>query len=177
MADDDAECDPAAEGPTGGVTEILARPELADAAGVWRVARDSGTLDLNSSYTYLLWCRDFADTSVVARSAAGVAGFVTGYLRPAAPDTVVVWQVAVHGQHRGRGLAGAMLDHLAARLIPRGIRGLEATVTPDNEASARLFTAFAGRHGAPLNRRELFGAALFPDVHEPEILFRIGPLA
>ncbi len=151
-------------------------PEVKDGGALWRIARDSGKLDLNSAYTYLLWCRDFAGSSVVARRGTEVAGFVTGYRRPEAVDTFVVWQVAVHGSYRSEGLALRMLEHLADRLRPGGARFLEATVTPDNEASARLFTAFARDRNAPLRRSELFPAALFPEDHEPEVLFRIGPL-
>lgn len=158
-------------------TETLGPPEIGDGAEFWRIARDSGKLDLNSPYTYLLWCRDFAGTSVVARSGDAVAGFITGYLRPEATDTFVVWQIAVDSLHRGKGLGLRMLDHLAARLTPAGARFLEATVTPDNEASARLFTAFARSRAAELDRYELFAAALFPEQHPPEILFRIGPIA
>ena len=72
------------------------RPDVADGSALWRIAGDSGTLDLNSSYSYLLWCRDFADTSAVARDETGEpVGFVTGYVRPERPDTLLVWQVAV----------------------------------------------------------------------------------
>lgn len=64
----------------------LDTPRVDDGAAIWRIARDSEVLDLNSSYSYLLWCRDFAATSVVARGADGEpVGFVTGYLRPEAP--------------------------------------------------------------------------------------------
>lgn len=38
----------------------LDHPGVEDGAAIWRIARDSRTLDLNSSYSYLLWCRDFA---------------------------------------------------------------------------------------------------------------------
>ena len=136
-------------------------------------------LDLNSSYSYLLWCRDYAGTSVVARDATGSpVGFVTGYLRPTAPRTLLIWQVAVdHGQ-RGRGLAAAMLDALAARTRRRlGVELVETTVTPDNTASDRLFTSFARRHQAPLKREVLFDSVVFPEQgHAPEVLYRIGPL-
>ena len=72
------------------------RPAVADGAALWRIARDSKTLDLNSSYSYLLWCRDFAATSAVARDETGQpVGFVTGYTRPERPRTLLVWQVAV----------------------------------------------------------------------------------
>lgn len=147
---------------------------------MWRIARDSRTLDLNSSYSYLLWCRDFADTSVVARAADGTAvGFITGYLRPRRPRTLLIWQVAVDEAQRGRGLAAAMLDGLTTRTAQElGVEGIETTVTPDNTPSNRLFTSYAGRHAAALEREVLFDGPAFPESgHEPEVLYRIGPVA
>lgn len=149
---------------------------IGDGARMWELARDSGGLDLNSPYSYLLWCRDFAATSVAARSGGDLVGFITGYVRPEARDTVVVWQVTVGAAQRGRGLAARMLHHLADRLAPAGVRFLEATVTPGNEPSARLFAGFARDRGARLDRTTLFGAADFPVEHDPEVLMRIGPL-
>ncbi|MFD7711137.1 diaminobutyrate acetyltransferase [Streptomyces sp. NPDC059785] len=157
------------------------RPEVADGAALWRIARDSRTLDLNSSYSYLLWCRDFAGTSAVARDAAGTpVGFVTGYVRPERPDTLLVWQVAVDASQRGRGLAGALLDGLTARVAKENEHGLthvETTITPGNTASERLFASYAERHGAAVERDVLFETGQFPDgAHDPEVLYRIGPL-
>lgn len=158
----------------------IGRPSPADGAALWRIARDSKTLDLNSSYSYLLWCRDFASTSAVARDARGEpVGFVTGYVRPDRPRTLLVWQVAVDGAHRGRGLAAALLDGLVARAsTAHRITAVETTITPGNTASERLFTSFAERHGAELEREVLFATDLFPDgPHDPEVLYRIGPLS
>lgn len=155
-------------------------PRVEDGAAIWRIARDSEVLDLNSSYSYLLWCRDFAATSVVARDEGGSPiAFVTGYIRPERPEALVVWQVAVDESQRGKGLAGTLLDELTARVAKElGITAIETTVTPDNTASDRLFTAFADRHGAALKREVLFDGGLFPDgVHQPEVLYRIGPLS
>jgi L-2,4-diaminobutyric acid acetyltransferase len=155
------------------------RPSVADGAALWRIAKESKTLDLNSSYSYLLWCRDFAGTSAVARAEGGEAvGFVTGYVRPEAPDTLLVWQVAVDAAHRGRGLAAALLDALTARIAAEHpITTVETTITPGNTASERLFTSYAARHGASVSREVLFGSGLFPDgPHDPEVLYRIGPL-
>ncbi|MER5217132.1 diaminobutyrate acetyltransferase [Streptomyces sp. NPDC002838] len=156
------------------------RPTVADGAALWRMARDSKVLDLNSSYSYLLWCRDFAATSAVARAGDGEpVGFVTGYVRPDRPDTLLVWQVAVDEAYRGRGLAAALLDGLVARTAAeRGLTIVETTITPGNTASERLFTSFAERHGAGLEREVLFETGLFPDgPHDPEVLYRIGPLS
>ncbi|MGW1882004.1 diaminobutyrate acetyltransferase [Streptomyces sp. NPDC001970] len=154
-------------------------PRVEDGAAIWRIARDSEVLDLNSSYSYLLWCRDFAATSVVARGTDGEpVAFVTGYIRPERPQTLVVWQVAVDAAHRGRGLAGTLLDALTHRVTSeRGVRAVETTVTPDNTASDRLFTSYASRRGASLEREVLFDGGLFPDgAHQPEVLYRIGPI-
>ncbi|MFG2124718.1 diaminobutyrate acetyltransferase [Streptomyces sp. NPDC048710] len=158
---------------------LIDRPTMSDGAALWRLAKDSKTLDLNSSYSYLLWCRDFAGTSAVARGADGEpVGFVTGYVRPDRPGTLLVWQVAVDSAHRGLGIAAALLDGLTARLTAeRGVTRVETTITPGNTASERLFTSFATRHGADLAREVLFPADLFPDgPHDPEVLYRIGPL-
>ncbi|MGW4748388.1 diaminobutyrate acetyltransferase [Streptomyces sp. NPDC004290] len=154
--------------------------EIADGADLWRIARGSEDLDLNSPYSYLLWCRDFADTTAVARDDSGrPVGFVTGYLRPDAPGTLFVWQVAVQDSHRGSGVAGTLLDALSARVAAEhGLDRVEATVTPGNEASDRLFRSYARRHGADLTREVLFPATAFPGSgHEAEVLYGIGPLA
>ncbi|WP_086770404.1 diaminobutyrate acetyltransferase [Streptomyces bobili] len=155
------------------------RPSVADGTALWRIAKESGTLDVNSSYSYLLWCRDFAGTSAVARSEGGEpVGFVTGYVRPEAPETLFVWQVAVDGAYRGRGLAAALLDGLTARVAAeRPLTTVETTITPGNTASERLFTSYAARHGADVTRKVLFDTGLFPDgPHDPEVLYHIGPL-
>ncbi|MFB7588865.1 diaminobutyrate acetyltransferase [Streptomyces sp. NPDC056169] len=154
-------------------------PTIADGAELWRIARGSGDLDLNSPYSYLLWCRDFADTTSVARDASGrPIGFVTGYLRPDAPETLFVWQIAVEDAHRGSGVAGSLLDDLSARVAAdHGISRVEATVTPGNLASDRLFRSYARRHGADVTQEVLFPSAAFPAAgHDSEVLYRIGPL-
>lgn len=156
---------------------LIESPTKSDGAALWRIARDSQKLDLNSSYAYLLWSHDFADTSVVAKVDGTAVGFVIGYRKQ---DVGFVWQVAVDASQRGKGLAGALLDELFQRLVTQGVRYLETTITPDNEASIRLFASFAKRWNATLERRDLFSAADFPaedGTHEQEDLYRIGPLS
>ncbi|MCM6773848.1 diaminobutyrate acetyltransferase [Nocardia sp. CDC159] len=158
------------------VPAVIRAPRLGDGASMWRIAVDSQVLDVNSSYAYLLWCRDFRATSVVVEIGGEVAGFTTGYLRPQAPDVLFVWQVAVDHAYRGRGLGVAMLDHLVDNVAAQGISTLETTVSPDNEASLAMFAALARRWGARMTREPLFEPQDFPDGHESEDLYRIGPL-
>ena len=150
-------------------------PVVADGPELYRITRESGVLDVNSAYAYLLWCRDFAQTSAVARVDGAVVGFVTGYLRPDAPDTLVVWQIAVDASQRGGGVAGRLLGHLVDRVQDRGVRYLETTITADNSASIKLFTALARKRAANIESSELFPADLFPNAHIGEDLYRIGP--
>ncbi len=143
---------------------------------MWRLAVDSEVLDVNSSYAYLLWCRDYRATSVVAEVDDAIAGFVTGYLRPEAPEVLFIWQVAVDESFRGRGIGVKMLDHLVCNAAEHGISTLETTVSPDNEASQAMFASLARRHGAEMNREQLFRPDDFPGGHESEDLYRISPL-
>ena len=148
-------------------------PNVADAVSMWEIAAASRVLDVKPRYAYALMCRDFAATSIVARLGDRVVGYVTGYLRPDAPDTLFVWQVAVHEDARGRRAAATMLDDLVAQVRPTF---LETTITADNEASIALFSGLAQRRAAGVDRSELFDGAVLGADHEPEFLYRIGPM-
>ncbi|WP_141779139.1 diaminobutyrate acetyltransferase [Nocardioides albertanoniae] len=150
-------------------------PNLEDGQHLWRMAREARVLDVNTSYAYLLWARDFAETSIIATIDDDPGGFVTGYRRPDDPETLMIWQVAVGDQYRGQGLASRMLDDLVDRSSDAPVRHLETTITADNSASIALFTSFANARKAPIERTPLFEAEMFPDGHDAELLFRIGP--
>ena len=154
---------------------VLRPPMTADGAAMWQLVKDTGILDLNSSYLYLLVCRDFAATSVVMYEGDQLVGLITGYQPPNRPDHLFVWQVGVDDRCRGQGLAGQMLDHLVARVRPRFV---ETTVSPSNQASLRLFQKLATRHETDINSRDGFAKPLFPgDTHEAEPTLLIGPFA
>ena len=61
-------------------------------------------------------------------------------------------------------------------LIAPGQLRLETTITADNEASQRLFTSFAARHGAECTHSPLFVPEDYPDGHDTEHLYEIAPL-
>lgn len=153
------------------------RPREADGAAIWEIVRDGGPLDLNSVYCYLVLCRDFGETCLVAEDAGRVVAFVTGYRLPDRPDTLFVWQIGVDAAHRGAGLATRLLKDLLARPGCRGARFLETTIGPSNAASRALFAGLARDLGTAMDEAGGFGADLFPGSgHEPEVRYRIGPL-
>lgn len=144
---------------------------------MWSLAERTPTLDLNSPYAYLMACLHFHETSIVAEEDGRLIGFVTAYRPPVSPDAVFVWQVVVDADQQGRGIAGRMLDEVLARKACEDVRYLEATVTPSNEGSQRLFRGLAERRGVECHEQPCFAASMFPGEHEDEILLRIGPLA
>jgi diaminobutyrate acetyltransferase len=156
------------------------RPTYADGKAMWELTRDTGVLDLNSSYAYLMMAKWYADSCVVAeeigRAGRRMVGFVIGFVPPRQPDTIFVWQVGVCATQRGRGMGKKLLRHFVDG-APREVRYLEATVTPSNRPSEQLFRSFAQASGTQVRVEECFPAHAFPgEGHEPERLFRIGPL-
>ncbi|MBW3546654.1 MAG: diaminobutyrate acetyltransferase [Actinobacteria bacterium] len=157
----------------------LRTPVAGDATPMWRLAVDTGALDVNSPYAYLLVCTHFASTSVVAEDpeTQDLAGFVAAYRVPDDLDVLFVWQIGVSGQRRGAGLGGSLLRALLTQPGNGGVRWVEATVTPSNRGSERLFHSFAQSLGAACVATGSYPAELFPDGnHEPEVLYRVGPL-
>ncbi len=148
------------------------RPRATDGLRMWQIARDSQVLDVNSSYAYVLWAVDFADTSIIAEVDGRPVGFITGYRRPDASDVLMVWQVAVDADQRGKQIAGTMLRELFSR---SGVSAIHTTISPDNNASQRLFAGVARSLGLQFTREPFLEAELFGDSHEPEDLYRLSP--
>jgi len=135
---------------------VLRAPTLEDGPRIHELIAQCPPLDTNSRYCNLLQCHHFADTSIVATTAQTLMGAITGYCLPSAADTLFVWQVAVHPDYRGQGLAHAMLSHLLDRVRSRGVVQLETTITLSNTGSWSLFKGLARELAAPLNQHKLF---------------------
>ena len=143
------------------------------------MAREAGTLDLNSPYAYMAQCRNFQNTCAIAEVYGRPAGFVIAHRLPDSPDVLFVWQIAVLPDFRGQGIAKRLLDDLLEREANSGVRTVEATITPSNRSSAALFKAFAKERGAQFAKQPGFAAGSFPDDmdHEAEELVVISPVA
>ncbi len=154
-------------------------PTVDDGVAIWQLVRETGVLDENSAYAYLLLCRDFARTSLVAERDSQLAGFVTAYRPPQRPQVLFIWQIGVSQSARRQGLGLRLLSELVTRCRDdaSAIDFVEATVASSNSASRRLFDALAEQLGVPLRSAEGFTEEAFPPVgHEAEPLIQIGPL-
>ncbi len=148
-------------------------PTLQDAAAMHRLAEESGVLDVNSRYAYLLCARLFASSCRIARNSVGeVIGFTTAIVDPEKNNTLFVWQVAVDPSARGLQLGARMVADIVAALQ---VRMVEATVTPGNAASTRMFARIAEWLKSEVQYDTGFAPELFaPENHEEEELLRIA---
>lgn len=152
-------------------------PRAEDGARVTGLIASSPPLDANSAYCNLLQCTDFRDTCVLVERGGSLLGWLSAYRPPSAPERIFVWQVAVDRIARGEGLAIKMLDALLARPAVASADTLTTTITADNQASWRLFEAFARRRGAAFTRSPRFEReAHFAGAHDTEWEVRIALL-
>jgi len=149
----------------------LRTPRPGDGHNIWELAQGSD-LDINSPYLYMLWCRDFASTTVLAEDYDGLCGFLIAYARPQDTETLFIWQTAVDPRQKGRRLAPGMLEYV----VGDKYQFVECTVASSNTGSDEFLMAFAESRGASVDRTPLLGAELFPREHGQEDLFRIGPI-
>lgn len=155
---------------------MFRHPSIQDAPKIWKLVKDSGTLDLNSTYCYLILCEHFKDTCLVADDSNELLAFVTGYRPPASQNSLFVWQIAVAEKARGQGLALAGLKELLRRNAHHEVSFLETTVSSSNTASRALFTALAKDLNTKLIETPGFDKTLFPrGNHESEPFLRLGP--
>ena len=166
--------------PTDRKTDFQFRkPTKEDGAAVWQLIKDTQVLDLNSSYSYLMWCEIFSETSIVAERDGHTVGFISGFINPNSPDSLFIWQVAVNASERGRGLATSMLRELLKRSATSKVEFIEATVSPSNKPSQSLFKGLAEKLETNCDISDYFVSEDFPDEgeeHEDELLYKIGPI-
>lgn len=152
-------------------------PLAQDGPGMYALVDRCKPLDLNSRYCYIILGDHFASSCVVAELDGEVAAMITAYVPPERRDTLFVWQVAVDARLRGRGVAKQMVRHLLQRRNLKGIRFVEATVNPSNDASRSLFRALSRECGCHYEESLIYPADMFGDGdHEQENLLRVGPI-
>ncbi|MBE0428592.1 MAG: diaminobutyrate acetyltransferase [Thermoleophilia bacterium] len=156
---------------------VIRNPGIEDGSRIWSLACLSKPLDLNSPYFYLLFCRHFSRTCLIAEKNSHLLGFVLAYRPPQAESVIFVWQIAVLPDARKQGLGRTLLRELLRR-AGSGARYIEATVTPSNQASRSLFLSLASELETACEERPFLGRNIFPEEerHEEEILLSLGPL-
>jgi len=153
-------------------------PDKKDGASIWQLIKETGALDVNSAYCYILLSDYFRDTCIIAEDEEGIIGFISAFRAPAKPDTLFLWQIAVSPSKQRKGIARMMVKELLSYEYCQAIRFVEATVSPSNIASRGLFLRLAKDYTTECQLSQGYTASMFPFEinHEEELLFRLGPL-
>ncbi len=126
------------------------QPVKEDGSEVWKLVAACPPLDQNSMYMNVVQCDHFAETCIIAERDGQMLGWISGHIPPESPQTLFVWQVAVHADARGLGLGKQMLRELLTRDTCGNVRQMETTITRSNAASWGLFRSFARDLGGEL---------------------------
>lgn len=154
----------------------IREPRPRDGSAIYDLIKNCPPLDENSMYCNLLQASHFAETSALAEVDGEPYGFVSAYIHPKDPSILFIWQVAVHADARGMGLAKKMLSDILNRAVCEGIERLQTTITRDNKASWGLFKSFARDLGADCHDEVLFRQKdHFKGAQDSEHLLTIGP--
>lgn len=154
----------------------IRKPSSLDGMALNQLVSECPPLDPNSAYCNLLQCHHFNETAAAAFEGEKMVGFISGYILPTAPNTLFVWQIAVHSSARGCGLAGRMLEAILEREALAGVSFIQTTISPGNEASQAVFRKLANKRDTHIRSEMLFGKDThFNGAHDDELLFTVGP--
>jgi L-2,4-diaminobutyric acid acetyltransferase len=156
----------------------IAAPVAEDAAEIHALIAACPPLDGNSLYANLIQCTHFAQSCAVARIDGRVVGWISGHRPPGREGTYFLWQVAVHADARGTGLARRLLTQILSRPEQSDVVRIETSITRANNASWALFHSIARWLGASLKEAPWFDRDRhLGGHHDTEHLVTIGPFA
>lgn len=150
-------------------------PSLSDVPGIFELVKNSGALEVNTEYSYLLIAKQFSLTSAVCLSKGNVVGYLSGYRLPENPTALFVWQIAVDADFRGRGIAKGLILDVLSRPQNQEVSYVQATVAASNLASTALFKSLSNDLGCGFSSTEYFQDYHFSECHEAEPLLSVGP--
>jgi L-2,4-diaminobutyric acid acetyltransferase len=149
-------------------------PTRLDGKAIHELIAQCPPLDENSAYCNFLQSSHFQNTCVLAEQDEQVVGFVSAYCKPDKLNEIFVWQVAVHPNARGIGLASEMLDELLAKDELQQVEYLETTITEDNQGSWSLFKKLDRAQGGKGTISIFLDEKRhFEGEHDTEYLYRI----
>ncbi len=154
---------------------VVTIPSIEDGSQLFQFVQETGGLDINSEYSYLLLGAHFNQTCALVKHGQDIIGFVSSYLQPNHSDTLFVWQVAVNPQYRKQGLAKMMILNILQRPVCKSVNFLKVSITPDNMGSQKLFAALASELKCNISSSCFFEKSDFSTHHEKELLFHLGP--
>jgi len=153
----------------------IRNPTLSDTREIIELFQNSGKLDVNSSYYYALWIKEWSGTCAVAALDGCIIGALTGFVRPTDPSVYFAWQTCISPATQENNLALRLYEYVLQSLIPRGVTHLEMTIDGQNRFVRLMLANLARRYEADVEDGGiLFSTELLANSHYPEELRRIS---
>ena len=152
-------------------TYTLRSVQECDCTLLKRMARDCGTLDVHTAYTYWVVSRFFSSTSFILCQGSKPVGYIMAI---EIPDGVFIWQIGILKGYRGKGLSNLLISQVFNVAREKG-RDVFLSIAEENIASNAAFRAFCCQKGfvmetcGEINLTDVYDA----DFAEHEILYRI----
>lgn len=145
--------------------------EKKDIKNLVKLILDTGNLDCNSSYLYLLLAHYFSKNCLIAKVGDEIVGFVTSL--NIKEDALFIWQIGVAKNFQKRGIAIKLLEDLLKNQTNK-VSYIEFTISPSNKSSMALFEKYAQKIGSQIKNIGEFSQNLFFEKnHEEEIIYQI----
>ncbi len=125
-----------------------------------KMARDCGTLDVHTAYTYWVVSRFFADTSFVLCRGSEPVGYIMAI---EVPEGVFIWQIGILKEYRGKGISALLISPVFEAARRKGANIL-LSIDEENAASNAAFRAFCQRQGLKM---ETCGDVKLRDAYDP----------
>lgn len=128
---------------TSAISMLIRKFQTTDYASLRSIIEQDPDVDTHTHYTYWVASALYSETFLVAEIDGVVVGYVFGIAPSNDDKRAFLWQVAVSGQHRGHGIAKALITEFVRQCQYRQITDIALTISPGNSASKKLFESVA----------------------------------
>ena len=96
-------------------------------------------------YAYWILENYYSSTCKVVEDLNRIIGFVSG-MPSVDKGTLFIWQICVHNDYRGKGVANLLLDSLLKKAKEYKFEKIELSISESNYASQKLFRNYSERN-------------------------------
>lgn len=106
-------------------------------------------------YAYWILENYYSSTCMVVEDNNRVIGFVSS-MPSMDKGLLFIWQICVHKDYRGKGVAALLLDSLFMAAKEHGFVKLELSISEGNNASMNLFRSFSEKNNLMMHEKNRY---------------------
>ncbi|MGB1799832.1 MAG: GNAT family N-acetyltransferase [Gammaproteobacteria bacterium] len=110
--------------------------------------KDNPPLGFHTLYTYWVLYSQFGRLWHICEENGNIVGFISGIKSVSEPSTVLIWQIGVSKNIRGKGVSTALIDEFLSSCKQLGIENGLVTIDPSNKVSLGLFQSYFNKYSS-----------------------------